>query len=122
VDAPGPRSHVTLDPTDRRRDLDPHRLLVLFENPDRAREVAVTEPAAVLGGTGTEEVRARVSLNLSTLDMTRFSNLSPTSPTCHNRNRPAFFGLGSEPSPPNLREAVNSIPFISNCPDRNCIS
>jgi len=51
VEAPGPHSRVALGPSDRRCDTDQRRLLVHFENPDRAREVAATEPARSGGGT-----------------------------------------------------------------------
>ena len=68
VVAPGPYSQVTLGPADRRCYPDRHRLLVRFENPDRAREVATKEPARSAGGAGTEEGRA-----LSKSDLSRFS-------------------------------------------------
>ena len=58
VDAPGPHSQVTLGPTNRRRNSDRHRLLVCFQIPDRAREVAPTEPARSAGRTGDREGRA----------------------------------------------------------------
>jgi len=53
VDALDPYSQVALGPTDRRRDPDRHRLLERFENPDRPREVAATEPAGIARGQGT---------------------------------------------------------------------
>jgi len=52
LDAPGSRGQAALDPTDRRRDLEPDRLLVRFANPDRAREGAATEPGRSDMGTG----------------------------------------------------------------------
>ena len=62
VDGQGLHSHVTLGPTDRRRCPAGRRLLVRCENPDRAREVAATEPARSGGGTGDREGRFQVIL------------------------------------------------------------
>jgi len=60
VDAPVPHSQVTLGPNDYRRAPDRHRVFERFEDIDRDREVAATEPARSGGGTGDREGRFQV--------------------------------------------------------------
>jgi hypothetical protein len=76
VDAPCPHSRVNIGRTDRRLYPDRHRLLERFENPDRARDMAATEPAGSAGGT--EERWAVSWLNLAKLDLPRFAKSDPS--------------------------------------------